>query len=335
MRMSDNTVLLSFILPVYNVEFYLQECIESILSEATDQCEIILVNDGSTDSSGEICSKFAENSKLIHFINKENGGLSSARNVGLSVAKGRYVTFVDSDDKIFPETVSNILHWIQTEGTDLCFLQSVKIYPDGSQVNLGEGIVRAQIHKKKKEEAIQYLASRPKYPGSAWGKLYRRDFLVDNNLHFPFDRRYSEDLGFIRDCILHAQSIDALEIPFYQYRQNRPGSITYRVTAKNFHGVFLFISESVDQLTVNKKPKDAVSRYIMNFVAYEYAILLYIYSKICTEDKRAELSKLREFKWTLKYAGNTKGYLVLFLCTVFGIRFTSFLLSQFRKARNQ
>lgn len=331
MKMPDNEVLLSFILPVYNVEAYLQECIDSILQQITPQCEIILVDDGSTDSSGEICESYARSNPQIHLVKKENGGLSSARNAGIPVARGRYITFIDSDDKIFPNAVAEILRWIQAEKMDLCFLQAVKLYPDGTQESMGEGIVRDGLRGQKREDAVKHLASRPKYPGSAWAKLYRREFLLENDLHFPYDRRYSEDLGFMRDCILRAKSMDVLDIPYYLYRQNRKGSITNRITSQNFNGLLCFIIESVEKLTVNKKPKDTASRYAMGFAAYEYGVLLLLYHQIPDGDKKAALAKLKKYKWILRYANNRKGHAISFCCGLLGIRLTSILVYQYRK----
>ncbi len=324
-------ILLSFILPVYNVEKYLRECIESILQQITDECEIILVNDGSTDSSGDICKQFAERDMRVHVVNKENGGLSSARNAGIEVAEGEYVTFVDSDDKVFLNSISDILTWIKSEKTDLCFLKAVKLYPDGSQKDLGEEIDSSQLRYKSRKEAIQYLASRSKYPGSAWAKLYRREFLISNNLHFPYDRRYSEDLGYMRDCILCARSFDALDIPFYKYRQNRQGSITNKVTSKNFYDLLKFIIESVNKLTVHKKAKNFTSKSVMAFVAYEYSVLLYLYQFLSKKDKNEALKRMKEYDWVLKYAGSKKIKIISYFCSIFGLRLTSLILLQYRK----
>ena len=207
-------ILLSIIIPVYNVEKYLNECVDSVLMQLTEECEIILVDDGSTDSSGDICQWYALNNSQVRVVRKDNGGLSSARNSGMKIAKGKYISFVDSDDVIFSGSIAEILNWIKSKGTDMCFMRAVKFYPDGTQIDLGEQIVRSELESKSKEDAVKYLASRPKYPGSAWAKLYRREFLMEYDLHFPYDRRYSEDLGFIRDCILNAHDFDALEKAF-------------------------------------------------------------------------------------------------------------------------
>ena len=99
---NENKITLSIIVPVYNVEKYLEDCVESLLNQTYQNYEIILVDDGSTDSSGKICDIVAESSSKIKVIHKENGGLSSARNTGLRAARGRYIGFVDSDDYILP-----------------------------------------------------------------------------------------------------------------------------------------------------------------------------------------------------------------------------------------
>lgn len=331
MQINMNRILLSFVLPIYNVELYLQECVDSIVQRMTDECEIILVDDGSKDSSGSICDRYAENDWRIRVIHKENGGLSSARNAGLSAAKGKYVTFVDSDDKIYSESVADVLRWCADEDKDMCFLLTEKIYPDGTKKSMGEGLVKSQICAQSRMSAIDHLTSRRKYPGSAWAKLFRRDFLVENDLHFPNDRRYSEDLGFIRDCMMKANSFDMLEVPFYQYRQNRKGSITNQVGAKNFYDLLTFISESSEKLTVDKRARDPISGYLMRVVAYEYSVLLYTYSALPKEERKGALLALKQYKWVLKYAMHMKVRVIFMMCNLLGLRFTSFLTRQYRK----
>lgn len=330
MKMTDKP-LLSFVLPVYNVEDYLEECVESIRRQITEECEVILVDDGAKDRSGEICDRYALQDERILVIHKQNGGLSSARNAGLEAARGEYVTFVDSDDRIAPQSVESILEWIRSGGADLCFLEGVKFYPDGTETGLGEQIDGKELAGKEKTDAVRHLATRPKYPGSAWAKLYRRDFLQSNQLHFPYDRRYSEDLGFMRDCILCAESFDALSIPYYEYRQNRPGSITNSVSGRNFMDLMLFVRESAEKLCVNEKAKDEICRYAMGFTAYEYSILMYLYSGLPQQDKAPALEALCKYRWVLGYSMNLKGRVTAFACRLLGIRITSALLKAYRK----
>lgn len=323
---------LSVIIPIYKTEEFLTECVDSILDKADEDVEVVLVDDGSPDGCPEICDRYADRDPRVRVVHKENGGLSSARNAGLAVAKGRYVTFVDSDDQIFPDSLPEILTWIRTAGADMCFLRACKLFADGTMRDLGENIDGSQLRAKSREEAIRHLASRSKYPGSAWAKVFRRDFLIENNLHFPYDRRYSEDLGFIRDCVLRAESFDALDVPYYQYRQGRTGSITQQIKAKNFNDLLQFITESAEKLTENRKAKDPVNGLIMSFVAYEYSILLYGYTRIPKEDKKAALAAMKPYAWTLRYAVTKKGRLVFLACRLLGVRFAAFLMKQYRRA---
>lgn len=322
---------LSVIIPIYKTEEYLEACVNSILSCPSPAVEVILVNDGSPDCCPMICDAYAQADSRVKVIHKENGGLSSARNAGLSAAKGKYVTFVDSDDKIYSESVADVLRWCADEDKDMCFLLTEKIYPDGTKKSMGEGLVKSQICAQSRMSAIDHLTSRGKYPGSAWAKLFRRDFLMENGLYFPDDRRYSEDLGFIRDCMMKANSFDLLEVPFYQYRQNRKGSITNQVGAKNFYDLLTFISESSEKLTVDKRARDPIGGYLMRVVAYEYSVLLYTYSALPKEERKGALLALKQYKWVLKYAMHMKVRVIFMMCNLLGLRFTSILTRQYRK----
>lgn len=333
MKTKESSVLLSFVIPVYNVGTYLEECLDSILCQTTDACELVLVDDGATDSSGALCDRYAERFANIRVIHKENGGLSSARNTGLAAAEGTYVTFVDSDDRLFPNSVAALLDWIRTEDADLCFLRASKLFPNGELIDLNEGIVRSELRGKPRAAAIGHLSTRPKYPGCAWAKLFRRAFLAEHDLHFPHDRRYSEDLGFIRDCILCAERFDSLDVPFYQYRQSRAGSITQKGSAKNFYDLLLFITESAERLTVDRQARDTLSRDIMSFAAYEYFVLLLTYSGLPKADKPAALEKLAEYRWVLRYAQSAKIKAVSRVCGVCGMRFTAFLTMVYRRVQ--
>ena len=264
--------MISFIIPVYKVEKYINECVDSILNQLTDACEVILVDDGSPDRSGVICDGYADRDSRVKVVHQKNGGLAAARNTGLDCARGEYIAFVDSDDYLDGQCVSKILNWITLGGADICFMRAMKVFPDGKQQLLDDEMNAAEL-KGSKESAIKYLSERSKYPGSPCTKLFRRALLERNHLRFPDDRRVSEDLGFVLQCILNADSYDALPIDYYYYRQAREGSITNNVTYKSFLGLRAFVEESIDILTENKSPKGNIERYAMSFVAYEFSIM--------------------------------------------------------------
>lgn len=322
-------IQLSFILPIYNVQNYLRECVESIISQWNDSCEIIMVDDGSSDNSGAICDSYRQD--RITVIHKKNGGLSSARNVGMKYASGKYIAFVDADDKIAPNTITHILKWIYQGGSDYCFMQGIKFYSDGRVEELGDDIHSSEVNNQA--DYIKYLSTKKKYPGSACTKIYKKDFLVNNQIRFPLDRRLSEDLGFTLECIMKASSFDILDCPFYEYRQNREGSITTAVSQKTLDGLCLFIKESIDKLTRNKKPKDEKCKCLMNFVSYEYYILLYNYSLYQGEDKHLYLNELQNYKWVTKYTASMKFKVLMFFLRILGIEITSKIVGIIKNKR--
>lgn len=310
---------ISFIIPVYNVEKYLNECVDSILGQLTGDCEIILVDDGSPDGSGAICDKYAAEDSRIKVVHQKNGGLANARNTGLDHAQGEYVAFVDSDDYLDEHCIAEILNWMSSGGTDICFMRAMKVFPDGKQQLLDDEM-NPEMLKGSKKSAIKYLSERSKYPGSPCTKLFRRALLEKNHLRFPDDRRVSEDLGFVLQCILNADSYDALPIDYYYYRQAREGSITNNVTYKSFLGLRAFVEESTDFLTENEAPKSEIARYAMSFVAYEFSIMIWQYNHVGKENKERALQFLKEYNWTLSYGKTKKTRLIKAICNCLGIK---------------
>ena len=317
---------LSFILPIYNVEAYLPQCVDSILCQATEDCEIILVDDGSPDGCGAICDRYAGQHDIIKVIHKPNGGLSDARNAGFDLASGNYILFVDSDDYLEPGSVERILRWIDTTDADVAFLLSRKVYPDGSSEPLGENLSREEIFGKSREAVLRYLAARPKFPASAWGKIYRRAFLVEHGFRYPDDRRLSEDLQYSLDLFLTAEKFDYLDFPYYCYRQNRAGSICNTVSGKYYFDTFLFVTESAARFAENKKAKDEVSALSLSFAAYEYAILLWQMMQLSGADREKALAMLKEYRWVLAYGKSVRTRLVHLAVGILGLQGTAKLL---------
>lgn len=128
----ENNIIISIVIPVYNVEKYLDECLGSIIKNYHTNVEVILVDDGSTDKSGSLCDKYDKKYEFISVIHKKNGGLSSARNVGIEKAKGKYIWFVDSDDYISNDSISNILEEAKKDG-DLIIGNYLVFYPNGKK----------------------------------------------------------------------------------------------------------------------------------------------------------------------------------------------------------
>lgn len=332
-------VKLSIIIPVFNVEDYLDECVESITSQISDgrtNIEIVLIDDGSKDNSGIKCDSWSNKIKYIKTVHKANGGLSSARNAGLDVVTGEYILFVDSDDRIAQGSIDSILKGITESNADVYFLSGIKFYPDGKRETLDVPMDRNYVFQKDSAEVIKYISSMTRYPGSACTKAYSRRFLEKNKLRFPSDRRIAEDLGFTLNCLLVANTFDVIEGDYYEYRQNREGSITSNSTSinKSFWNLAIFLHESVELLSENKQPRSLKDRYALSLVAYEYSVMLVHYSRI-TERVEEAREMMNNHKWLRKYFTSKRGRVISLMINIFGVKVTSKILSNayFRRER--
>lgn len=316
-------MLMSIIIPVYNVEKYLKECVNSILKQDFFDYEIILVDDGSKDSSGEICDEYAKNIDNITVIHKENGGLSDARNVGLKAAKGEYILFIDSDDYIGDGALSRMSQCINEFGVvDVVFLEAKKVFPDGTCVSLGDGFLADEINGKSKSEVMKHIATRPKYPGSACTKMIKKSVIFDNDLLFE-KGLLSEDIDWTIKLLTKANTFSYCNADYYYYRQNRQGSITNTANLKNLE-CLLYIIKKWASKDFNKEYQKEINA----FMAYEYMILLLGYSRLSKESKKILNESLKEYKWVLKYAQSKNVWITAAVSSILGINITASLLKK-------
>lgn len=208
--------MISVIIPVYNVEAYLEMCVNSICRQTYQNLEIILVNDGSTDCSGLICDKLAQADNRIKVIHKKNGGLSSARNTGLDMAHGEFISFVDSDDTIHPKMMEVLLSLIKNKDIAICGHQEVKIdHPSKRIMSLRKDETLTQ------NELWHEIFCR--LNNAVWNKLYRKNLI--GCLRFSKELLHGEDLIFNLNylCVCKSGAINRTEL--YNYLK-REGSIT-------------------------------------------------------------------------------------------------------------
>ena len=318
-----NDVLLSVIIPVYNVEKYLEECLDSLLLEMPEKCEIILVDDGSKDSSPDICDKYAKSDARIRVIHKENGGHSSARNYGLDIAIGKYVVFVDSDDFIGKNCLPSMLEWVRNNDEDLCFLNSFKYFSDGRAQILDVLPDRSMMKGKNVTESLKAIARCEKFPGSACGKMFKRSFLVKNDIYFPLDLLHGEDLTFMVKCYAYAEGFDYLDLDYYYYRQGREGSVTSCVDKTEIcFDLAKFVKNTVEFSKVFPGKKDS----LCSFAAYEYLISLSTYCLLSKDNAKKAKIFFKEYKYVLKYGTSKKMRVLRFLAYLLGIKITSILM---------
>lgn len=212
--------LISVIVPVFNVEKYLEKCIESIRNQTYKNLEILLINDGSTDKSFEICNKYLEIDDRIVLLNKENGGLSSARNFGIDNAKGEYITFVDSDDFIHELMYETLVYNLEKNDCDISIIESFDIVEDMDF--LPELKNNNKISVYSKIEAIAKYMEGNFIP--AWGKLYRRK--IFETIRFPIGILNEDEAIMIKVFDSCTRNIVYQDVKLYFYLQRKSGSIT-------------------------------------------------------------------------------------------------------------
>lgn len=220
----------SVIVPVYNVEQYLERCVDSILAQTYADIELVLVDDGSTDQSPSICDEYARIDERVVVVHQNNGGLSAARNTGLRKACGKYILFVDSDDYILPDACRSLMKIAEESGSDIVTGEARKFECGASthmsNYDLGSGCCSGPEYLKLQLEHGVYRAS-------ACINLYRREFLLNHCLFF-YPGIFHEDEEWTPRVFIKARSVRSAGIVFYHY-MIRPNSIT-RMDSKIKHG---------------------------------------------------------------------------------------------------
>ena len=221
--------MVSIIIPVYNVQDYLARCVDSVLTQTYTDLEIILVDDGSIDISGDICDEYALHDARVRVIHKENGGLSDARNAGLDVARGNYVAFIDADDYVHPSFVELLLKTINETGAQI----AVSTWQE-----LKDGDKPRKVRTKRprctiltQEEAISSVFYQKKLNHSACSRIFETQLF--NNLRFPEGMLY-EDLAIIYPLLCKVEKVALINTPMYYY-MHRQGSIITTMSLRRTH----------------------------------------------------------------------------------------------------
>ena len=243
-----NQPLVSIILPVYNAQTHLARCIGSILNQTYRNLELIILNDGSRDQSLPVCEEFRAKDSRIVLVDKDNSGVSDTRNLGLKLAGGQYVQFVDSDDYIDPDFTGHLVAAAEENNADLVIAPYKMVIPAGAskpeqvlekiQDELGVmsvarppevreyGFLPAGVYDKD-TFALRLMDKPASYFYSVlWNKLYRRDLLVENDVQFASEMKWAEDLVFNLQYIRFAERFVSIGTPGYYYVQN-PQSICH------------------------------------------------------------------------------------------------------------
>lgn len=246
---------LSVIVPVYNVENYIEACIQSLLSQSYDDFEIIIVDDGSKDSSIERAHEITKNIDKVRIITKVNGGLSDARNFGIEHSNGEYLAFIDSDDTIHPDMLEVMMRKILDEQADVCSCDLEYVYPNGRRERSSGMVI-----KDMNPYSIMLTNN------SACNKIFKRELF--NHIRFPLGRWY-EDLATIPIILKHACKVVYVDQVFYYYFQ-REGSIAHGRNEKMFD--IYWAVQHIEDVLGSSSDKDWIS--IRNKLLIEHGLFL-------------------------------------------------------------
>lgn len=242
---------ISVIVPVYNVEQYLCQCIDSILSQNYRDFELLLINDGSKDDSGKICDKYADIDSCVKVFHKSNGGVSSARNMGLKYACGDYVTFVDGDDMLVEQDMLFQLYHLYLNEKKYEIIEFPGLYFAGNKEKEYLNRIRCNLELSKPVSLFNYWFANPRF--EVWGHLYKRSLL--QGIYFEEMLTVGEDVVFLMEALQRCKSYLVVKEGCYYYRY-RETSVMHQKKTVDYN---LFILQ-----TINKKSKIVDRTFFLN-----------------------------------------------------------------------
>jgi glycosyltransferase involved in cell wall biosynthesis len=249
---SDN--LVSIIVPTYNVELFIEKCLKSVMEQSFSNIEVIVVNDGSTDNTGEVVDNYIQPDNRVRVLHTENAGVSAARNSGILASTGDYLIFVDGDDYIAEDYVSYMLGLIKNTQSDFCLSRSCYT-KKGEKQNECE-----TIENFNSKDAITLLLS-PDVVVGCWNKIYKRSLIVSNNIWFSTSLFYGEGLTFITDVAQVANSVGVGNRKVYYYRKNNETSATTAFDIKKIYNGEKALINIKNKLKIKSNKVDTMFDY--------------------------------------------------------------------------
>lgn len=286
---------LSIIVPVYKVEQYLNRCVDSILNQTYRNIEILLVDDGSPDRSGEICDRYAKSDERVKVVHKKNGGVSSARNIGFSSSTGEYIGYVDSDDYIAPTMYEDMIDVLEKNDLDIVCCDAFIVKGDKLIGKQGDG---ALIVYAKEDILLKSLMD---FQNTIWNKLYKREMF--ENVIFPEGRLFEDNATahlFFQNC----KRVGCINTKYYYYYRNS-GSITQ--TAFNTKARLDFVKAYIERLDFALKNRiNCIPQCKSLLMKAALSCLTAVYVSENDEDNKKVYGELK--KLILKYRDDKEAY---------------------------
>ena len=324
---------ISFIIPVYKVEKYLRQCIDSLTCQTYRNIEIILVDDGSPDGCPALCEQLATEDSRIKVLHKENGGLSDARNAGLKIATGDYIIFVDSDDFwIGNDSLRKLVNVITLHQECQFFnFNCCYFYQNSGKYVKWMPYSEELLQHVCGSSAMCSLVASGTVPMSAWLKAINRRWLLEIGGTFKVGQ-IAEDIPWFIKLLDHTRSCMFVNEYIYAYRQSVVGSITANYGERGHNSLLDIVKtelEKIDVRSFTDEAKDA----LRSFLAYEVSIMMAGVHRLPKEKQSSARKELKSLCWLLKYTQNPKVRIVSKVYDIFGYAVTEKILRMYNEYR--
>lgn len=288
--------LISVIIPVYNVEKYLERCVDSVLAQTYKNLEVILVDDGSTDNCGKICDEYAGKDDRVKSIHIKNSGAACGRNAGLDIASGEYVAFVDSDDWYFDdECLKNVVENFEKYNSDIVLLPSIKFFEnDESYQYTDKKYNTCKMTESDKKDALLYAMTYDAFKACPWDKVVKRELIENTKLRF-ITGAVAEDIDWCGRLLLCSERVSCLESPVYVYRQ-RQSSVSHSINIKYVKDILMQINSL---LKVKCKKDDEI--LIKTYLAHNYVMLVECFNKVKICERKKYKKEIKKLSFLLEY----------------------------------
>lgn len=302
------SIKLSVVIPVYKVEQYLKQCVDSVLGQKYQNIEVILIDDGSPDCCSQICDEYASKDVRIKVVHQENSGLSAARNAGIDIITGDYVLFLDGDDFWDDEeALSRLVERIKNTNPDVLNYSYKKYYEDSKKkVPQFADIPSMPVEYQDRLEQLDYITKDFLYIASACNKLIRASILSE---YMRFEKgKLSEDVEWCARLLCYAKSFDFVCENFYCYRQ-RSTSITHTMQEKACSDL---TSNIEGCMKIADQTECEVKKYLYRYIAYQLSTFVAVQA-IATKCPPECIEKLAQYQWLFSYHGKNKKVTYLYI----------------------
>jgi glycosyltransferase involved in cell wall biosynthesis len=273
-----NEIDVSIIVPIYNVETYLRQCLDSLINQTLKGIELICVNDGSTDNSLAIIQEYAQRDNRVVILSKDNGGLSSARNAGMKIAKGKYIGFVDSDDWVDFNMFEKLYNKGILKDADMVMCAVNCVNEMTQEIENTDTYFQLSCFTEKFNDIVFNHRDTKNFlfdiSVTAWNKIYRRELIEKYNIIFP-EGLIFEDNPFFYETYFKAENVIIVRESLYYYRMNRKNSIIKKTNKKFFDVVK--IMDIIEETLINQC---LFEDYKNDFLKYKIDTILYRFSQI-------------------------------------------------------